>query len=314
MQPAFLYFVHATYMNSAIRKKLERIFFGKIPDYLPVSDDDATAEAFKRQDIIYEPDKRFPDVFSMNFATFIQDLAEIEREKGIDNSPPADIDLDEYRHNVRVMMRGLYEEFIARREKDEWEKLSMTFYLRNILMYYVRVHGYEAMEDQLPFIIDLYGMEDYYIEIIKQQQAPFLAWEQEQLLAERNHKFELASNWPADIIKLDLLCEDLHDDGFIENAASFKQVFDSNSNGVCNWLKPRTTLIYLLWMLLDKGSDKPSPGTLHLVCNRFAVKGQPTTPKIAQSTNIKPYIDTPKSKLTGLYARLHTICRSIKFQ
>lgn len=302
-------------MNPNIRKKLERIFHGKIPDYLPIPDEDATVEAFRRQNIEYNPDGgKFPNVVNLNFPQFLQDVDEIQRENGTINECPPDIDRDELMHNMRVMLRGLYEEFISQPDRDVWEKLYVTLYNRSILMYYVRVHGREVMEDQLSFVKDLYGMEDYYLGIIKQQQAPFLAWEQQQLLAQLNHVFELSSNWPYDVIKLDMLCEDLQEDGFIETIESFKQVFDNNSNGVCNWLKPRTTLIYLLWMLLDKGSDKPSPGTLHLVCTRFHIKGQSTTAKIAQSTNIKPYIDTPKSKLTGLYARLHNMCRSIKFQ
>lgn len=289
-------------MKPEIKKKLERIFMGEIPKSLPFINDEITYEALKRQGVEFSPDGKFPNVLNVNFVTFIQDIEEIKRERNAKTDN--DIDVETMMSDLGILIRSVYIEYINDSNNSNEEKLLFTFFIRKILITYDQVYHIHIIDEQPHFVNELTALEDFYYNVGMQE----LAQQQEQQV-QSNMPFEISSNWPYAEDKLDRLCKELHEDGFIEHETSFKQVFNANSTGKCNWLKTTSSLLYFLWLLLDKGRDKPTPGTIHLLCDRFLTKGKSTTKKTAQSIDISRYLDTSGKNLKGNYSKLDSIFR-----
>lgn len=129
--------------------------------------------------------------------------------------------------------------------------------------------------------------------------------------------FEINQIWKHGKNKLSKLSTMLFEDGFIAGKNDFADWLNVNSNNKCNWLKSRTTLIYLLWLLFDQGKETVSRSTLDIVCSDFLIKGKKNSMKIAQTTShsIQTYFDLNATRLTADYSkvyRIYQIC--ISFQ
>ena len=299
-------------MQDKYKEKLQKIFFGNAPKFLLDAPVELTTQVFALQGMEYTYDGPLPaDTYKLNFTKFVQDVYVLDKDRVKDMDGLSEVEI---KRACGIYMRAEFYEWIEDAASDNWQKLLKCIYYRGFLMAFVRTYNIEIIDNQLTFVKELLGTENYYTKLIEQEIEPFLVWERQQVLKKLQHQFLLASNCPYDEIKLNLLCEELKDGGFIENTESFKQVFDSNSNDKCCWIKTTSSLKYLLWLLLDKGSDKVKPGTLHLLCNRFVVKGKPVTAKVVQSTDITAYMDIAGVNLKGHYERLHAIIKSVKIQ
>ncbi len=129
--------------------------------------------------------------------------------------------------------------------------------------------------------------------------------------------FEINPIWVHGFKKLSRLSAMLFEDGFIAGKNNFAEWLNINSNNRCNWIKSRTTLMYLLWLLFDQGKETVSRSTLEIVCSDFLIKGKKTSMKIAQTTShsIQPYFDLNASRLTADYSKIHRIYQMcISFQ
>ncbi len=296
-------------MKPDLKKLLERIFLGEVPPSLSFIENESSIEAFKRQGIEYDANGKFPEsIIKLNYVLFIQDIVEIQKEKGIKASQFTKP--EEFRRDMGILFRSGYLEFIQDHKRDNFEKLLFTHFIRRFLSTYQTIYHIDIMNDQAYFLDELGSMEDYFGQEIKTEQDRL-----ESQLIQAQRPFHLSPEWPYDIEKLFELSKDLFQEGFTNADNAFVAAFDSNFNGKCNWIKDRTKLLFLLWLLLDKGAtDKPSDLVIDVCCKRFLIKGNDTIKKVAQSTNILKQIDGDRSNLKGEFLILQNLYQDLGFQ
>lgn len=293
-------------MKPNLKKLLERIYMGYIPTSLSIVDDEPTIEALKRQGVVIDYNSKFPEgVIKLNYVKLIQDIIEIKKDK---KSETFEIDdIEEAKQDLGILMRAAYHGFIQDQNKGDDEKLFFTFFFRKYLLTYQQVYNIDVIDNQASFMRDLNSMEDYYYKVEK---------ERLDAIEENVSKpFDLSNKWPYSKELLIRLSEELFNEGFINARFAFVGAFDSNYPGRCNWIKERTCLLFLLWLLIDKGStEKPSDSVIDICCKMFIVRGKETTRKIAISTNIQNQIDSELSDLKGRFLHLQNMYQDLGFQ
>ncbi len=124
----------------------------------------------------------------------------------------------------------------------------------------------------------------------------------------KNAEFEINPIWRQGIDKLSKLSTMLYEDGYTEHYDSFKNIFDKNYSIPCNWLKRKTSFLYLLGLLFPF-EDNLSSVVLNLVSKMVVFKNVGATKKQLQTQlgQIKPLFDLHQSKLKEQYVEVHSI-------
>ena len=321
----FLYFVrHSTQMSSPLKNKLDRIFFGDPPKMFSIFNEESIKQALAKQGAAINESDKIPDLININYVTLIQDVFELTKESAEDYFRAVDeLGLERAQSNNRILMVSMHLETMQDKNRDPSEKLSLSFFYRRLLQVFKSIYQLELVSKQDEFISELYQWENFYANQMQQEMNNY--HNQLQLAIMKEHEadesskithhdnFELSPLWKRGIDKLKELSQDLYAVKFTESIVSFQNVFNNNSPLKCNWLKERTTLLYLLWSLFDEGGEKPSTTTIDICCSKFVVKGKDTTRKVAQSTDIQKQINTPSQKLKGNFEIIDSIIKPILF-
>lgn len=155
-------------MNANTGNKLERIFMGNVPKSISILENWDTIQALERQGVKYIVGEKLPDLFHVNYVTLIQDTFELNKGKEFPKFDNLE-EWEEHKRNAGVLVRSEYLEFIQDISKDQMEKLKLTFFYRNFLNTFYRIHKIEVIDDQESFVRELYGMEDFYVKSLNEQ-------------------------------------------------------------------------------------------------------------------------------------------------
>lgn len=291
------------------RDKLYRVFFGNPPKFLLDVPEDLIPCALELQGIHYVNGGLLPDnIIKLNFTQLIQDIYELDKARDKEHGFPD----EEVKLASGIFMRSEFREWIQDPQKDNWQKLYKCIYYKGLLLSLVKIYNYELIDNQIDFLNELIGTEQYYTKLVEEEVAPFLLHENQQQ-EKANKPFELSTIWPHGIEKLKELSLELKQIGFTSDELEFANVFDITKEDECNWRKPITTLVFLFCFLFSPGkSDIPTIVVTHLE-KRFSVKGKRLTKKLIQTTfsNIRPHINKRQDKLTGEYAIIYEAYKSI---
>jgi hypothetical protein len=301
--------------NMDYKEKILKVFIGNAPAIFTFAHSDALQKALAKQNMSFEDGFVPRDLERLNYSTLVQDMVNIgnetaKTEEEVIAGKEAESNMDAFRKNFATVMRAQFLEVIQDVDVDPVQKVCYCLFCRKFFEAMKYIYQVELIQDHIVFMKELLDCEEHYRREI---------WRLHQLSEEALANmppavFAPASAWKYGVEQLTELSQELFDEQFTEHKDAFRLAFAATNPILCNWLKPRTTLVYFLWLLFDKGKDKVQPGTINVVCERFLINGKKTTPKIAQSTNIKPQTDKPQKRLNGHYYTLSSICKGIRFQ
>lgn len=123
---------------------------------------------------------------------------------------------------------------------------------------------------------------------------------------------KLSNLWKHGEAKLRALSVALYEDGYTEAIDSFSNVFAEKSKKKTEWLKSKTTLLFLFNLTCQVNETIPDL-VLNLICTRMLCKGKPIANRVlrTQLKQIAHIFDVPPNKLRYSYYNLYEIYRTI---
>ena len=105
------------------KDKLYRVFFGNPPKFMLEVPEDISVIALKKQGVDYTYGSLFPpNIMSVNFVEFIQDVQQIRRERNIQDDINITIEISQKAYGF--FYRSEYLETIQDSKKDNYQKLG----------------------------------------------------------------------------------------------------------------------------------------------------------------------------------------------
>jgi hypothetical protein len=296
-------------MESPLRKKMKEIFFGDIPPYYEMQ-----LQKLERGELLLPmKSQNITSIEDINFTQYYFDLSK--------SIPPDVIEyLDNLSENERLKLVEANRMYIVSNYLMDIDnpslaieyKLQITKALLKFIQRTSSLSSRHVMNDQEGFMQELKENRKKFKKLLKKSKVKTTPNTSGRLEKEVDTtiivSFALIPIWKHGIDSLTSLSNELYENGYTDNGEAFKNLFNKNFNGTCNWLKRRTTLLFLLGYLTSKNDNIPDV-ILDLVCNKVLFKGKPTNRHTlkTQVAKIKDLFDLPPNKLTEQYSEIYHI-------
>ncbi len=295
-----------------LQSRLKRIFFGRIPPFYWL---------LIEQEIQQEEPDSFMErqgvstLHDLNYVTYshdtFQELSPKMREyiAHIDDKGKEKEKAELLEAN-RLFLTTIYLEACQDVELSIEKKYELTCSFKTYLYTLSMIMGCECMSNQKQFQLLLENNETLYRQLV-QEEGDSKESEQNTLLS--SDKKTINTIWRNGAENLHKASQMLYDLGYTDTAEAFEQIFIIEQNYKCNWLKRKTSLLYLFG-ILTSNEDKVPDFVLVFICDKITFKGQPITRHSlkTQLSKISNVFSCHQRNLTEQYSEIFHIIDKIR--
>lgn len=295
-----------------LQSRLKRIFFGRIPPFYWL-----LIEQEIQQD---EPDsfmerQGVSSLHDLNYVTYSHDTFEELSPKMREyiahiNDKGKEKEKAELLEANRLFLTTIYLEACQDAELSIEKKYELTCSFKTFLYTLSMIMGCECMSNQKQFELLLENNETLYQQLVEEEVS---SKETEQKTPIPSDKKTISPIWRYGADNLKKVSQMLCDLGYTHTTDAFEQIFITEQNDKCNWLKRKTSLLYLFGILTNN-EDKVPDFVLVFICDKITFKGQPINRHSlkTQLSKISKVFSHHQRNLTEQYSEIFHIIDNIR--
>ena len=292
--------------SKKLKKKLEAIFFGNIPSIFKSNSEVILKNALKKQGIS-GPKITLQDLQKLNFATLIADINAIHnsrKKKSVIDKSQEELMQEFQVAKMDIATAARYElvELTQNHSLSPIDKFIYCNFWRKFYENWGYIYQDDIIQHQPYFIDELKRFETYFYNAAMATTPPADNQPTQEV-------YTLSDVWKFGERALDVISNELHESGYLDNPTSFKMVFNTSNPNKHNWIGTHTSLLYLLTLLFHRHIRSVPKSVRDFSLSRFLVNGNEKTPETVRTiaAKVKPHLTKDKTELNADYRKIFII-------